>query len=99
MKKVWGYIVAGFAFVVTILAFLLKIKSDRAREAEEDAADADAAAKHSEHNAEALAAHQERTEAIEREKDGRDEKIENGDSDSVVDDVIAGNNARVPDNR
>ncbi len=97
MKKLLGWIAGGLAVAVGFLATLLKVKSDQKKEAEEDAAQAEAVAQHSQQNAEALAAHHERVDEAEKEREERDERIEQGDADSVIADIVAGNNKRVSD--
>ena len=76
---------------------LLKIKSMEAAAATEDAAEAQAVADRAEANAQALADHQGRIDEIKDQKENWDEAIENGDSDDVLNAIIASNNDRVPD--
>lgn len=95
MKKILAYIVAGLSILAGFLAVFLRMKSMEVAKAEAEVIREKAKAAHSEKNADALTAAQDRVFEIEKERRDRDEEIKNGDSAAALADIIAANNKRV----
>ena len=96
MKKVWGWIVAALTVIVGALVAVLRVQSLKTADVKEDAERAKAEADHSEANAHALTEHLAIVGAIKSEEKARDEAIKNGESGTVLADIVAANNRRLP---
>jgi ABC-type siderophore export system fused ATPase/permease subunit len=96
MKKVWAWIVGALTVLVGALVAALRIQSLKAADSKADAERAKAAADHSAANAQALTEHLAVVGAIKRAEEFRDERIKNGESSTVLADIVAANNHRVP---